>query len=44
MIEENNKWLVVVNPKASVGKSEKDWPLIKQTLIDEGIEFDDVMT
>ena len=44
MIESNNKWLVVVNPKASVGKSEKDWPLIKQTLIDEGIEFDDVMT
>ena len=44
MTEENNKWLVVVNPKASVGKSEKDWPLIKQTLINEGIEFDDVLT
>ena len=44
MTEENNKWLVVVNPKASVGKSEKDWPLIKQTLINEGIEFDDVTT
>ena len=44
MTEENNKWLVVVNPKASVGKSEKDWPLIKQTLINEGIDFDDVLT
>lgn len=44
MTIENNKWLVVVNPKASVGKSEKDWPLIKQLLINEGIEFDDVMT
>ena len=44
MTEENNKWLVVVNPMASVGKSGKDWPLIKQTLINEGIEFDDVMT
>lgn len=39
-----NKWLVVVNPKASVGKSEKDWPLIKQILVNEGIEFDDVLT
>ena len=44
MTEENNKWLVVVNPMASVGKSGKDWPLIKQILINEGIAFDDVMT
>ena len=44
MTEINNKWLVVVNPMASVGKSGKDWPLIKQTLINEGIEFDDVLT
>lgn len=44
MAESNNKWLVVVNPKASVGKSEKDWPLIKQILINEGIDFDDVLT
>ena len=44
MSEENNKWLVVVNPKASVGKSEKDWPIIRQILVNEGIEFDDVMT
>ena len=44
MIENNTKWLVVVNPKASVGKSEKDWPTIKELLIKEGIEFDDVLT
>ena len=44
MTEENNKWLVVVNPKASVGKSGKDWPQIRQILINEGIEFDDVLT
>ena len=44
MTETNDKWLVVVNPKASVGKSERDWPIIKQILIDEGIEFDDVLT
>ena len=44
MTEIKNKWLVVVNPMASVGKSGKDWPLIKQTLINEGIEFDNVLT
>ena len=44
MTETNSKWLVVVNPKASVGKSEKDWPEIKQLLIDVGIDFDDVLT
>ena len=41
---ENTKWLVVVNPEASIGKSGKDWPLIKQTLVNEGIEFDDILT
>jgi len=44
MTETNTKWLVVVNPKASVGKAEKDWPEIKQMLIDAGIEFDDILT
>jgi len=44
MAETNSKWLVVVNPKASVGKSEKDWPMIKQILINEGIDFDDILT
>ena len=44
MTEENTKWLVVVNPMASIGKSGKDWPLIKQTLVNEGIVFDDILT
>ena len=44
MTETNTKWLVVVNPKASVGKAEKDWPFIKQLLINEGIVFDDILT
>lgn len=44
MAETNSKWLVVVNPKASVGKSEKDWPLIKQILINEGFDFDYILT
>lgn len=44
MTEENNKWLVIVNPKASIGKAEKDWPKIKQILINEGITFDFIIT
>ena len=44
MTEIKSKWLVVVNPMASVGKSGKDWPEIKQLLVDEGIEFDDILT
>ena len=44
MIIENSKWLVVVNPKASVGKGEEDWPKIKQLLINEGIDFDAILT
>ena len=44
MTEENSKWLVVVNPKASIGKAEKDWPEIKQIFINEGIAFDFVVT
>ncbi|MBQ6305174.1 MAG: diacylglycerol kinase family lipid kinase [Bacteroidales bacterium] len=44
MTETNNRWLVVVNPKASVGKSGRDWPMIKQLLIQEGIMFDDILT
>ena len=43
-MEENNKWFVVVNPEASIGKSAKDWPLIKQILIKEGVEFVDTLT
>lgn len=44
MTESNNKWLVVVNPKASVGKAEEDWPKIKQILIKEGIDFEAILT
>ena len=41
---DNYKWLVVVNPMASVGKSGKDWPVIRQKLDDAGIDFDDILT
>ena len=41
---DNYKWLVVVNPMASVGKSGKDWPVIRQKLVDAGIDFDDILT
>ena len=44
MNEENTKWLVVVNPMASIGKAGKDWPQIKQLLVNEGIDFDFVVT
>ena len=44
MNEENNRWLVVVNPKASIGKGGKDWPVIKNLLEKEGFDFDFVVT
>lgn len=44
MTEENSKWLVIVNPKASIGKAGKDWPQIKQILEKEGIAFDYLIT
>ena len=44
MTEENSKWLVIVNPKASIGKAGKDWPQIKQILENEGIAFDFLIT
>ena len=44
MTEENSKWLVIVNPKASIGKAGKDWPQIKQILEKEGITFDYLIT
>lgn len=40
----NEKWLVIVNPKACVGKCEKDWPEIQQILTNEKIEFDSHLT
>lgn len=44
MNEENNKWLVVVNPMASIGKGGKDWPVIKDLLTAAGVDFDFVLT
>lgn len=44
MYEENNKWLVIVNPMASIGKAGKDWPQIRQILVNEGIDFDYIVT
>jgi len=44
MSEENPKWLVIVNPHASIGQCGKDWPEIEQILINEGIEFDAIQT
>ena len=44
MTEDNNKWLVVVNPKASIGKCGKDWPDIQSIMIKEGLAFDAVLT
>lgn len=44
MSEENNKWLVIVNPMASIGKSGKDWPMIKKALENEHIDFDFLVT
>lgn len=44
MSETTNKWLVVVNPNASIRKCEKDWPEIKRLLLQEQIEFDAIKT
>lgn len=44
MDENNNRWLVVVNPQASIGKCSKDWPEIKRLLDDSGLEYDFIMT
>lgn len=44
MSTETKDWLVIVNPKASIGKCGKDWPEIKQILVNKGIEFDAILT
>ncbi len=44
MIEENNSWLVIVNPMASIGRCRKDWPEIKKYLEQEGIDFNFIIT
>ena len=44
MQAENNKWLIIVNPAASIGKCKKDWPEIHDILVKEGLDFDAVLT
>lgn len=44
MSDTTNKWLVIVNPNASIQKCERDWPEIEQLLINEGIDFDAILT
>lgn len=39
-MNETNKWLIVVNPKAYLGRSIKDWPTIEKILFAEGFDFD----
>ena len=43
-MKETDKWLVVVNPRAGVGKCEKDWPIIKGLLTKAGFPFMSVQT
>lgn len=44
MSDNTDKWLVIVNPKASIGKCGKDWPEIQQLLTNEGFDFDACLT
>ena len=44
MLNENNKWLIVVNPAASIGKCGKDWPIIQDIFTKEGFDFDAQLT
>lgn len=44
MYEENNKWLVIVNPQASIGKCGNDWPEIRKILDEAELEYDAVVT
>lgn len=39
-----NRWLVIVNPNAGVGRGKKDWKDIRELLISEKFEFDAVFT
>ena len=41
---DNNTWLVIVNPEASIGKCGKDWPEIQSIFTNEGFDFDAVLT
>jgi len=44
MLDENNKWLIIVNPAASIGKCGKDWPEIQAILTNEGFDYDAILT
>lgn len=44
MDDTTNKWLVIVNPAASIGKCGKDWPDIQQLLTDAQFAFDAFVT
>lgn len=39
-----DKWMVIVNPNAGVGKGEKDWDKIKELLVKHKIQFETVFT
>jgi diacylglycerol kinase (ATP) len=43
-MKETDKWLVVVNPKAGSSKCEKDWPKVKELLLQQGFSFLSVLT
>lgn len=40
----NNKWLVVVNPMASIGKGARDWREIEPLFVSQNIDFYSVIT
>ena len=41
---EINKWFAIVNPEAGSGKGLKDWPRIKELLINQDVPFDFFIT
>ena len=43
-IKSNDKWMVIVNPRAGTGKGEKDWEKINEYLSHSGIQFETVTT
>lgn len=44
MLDNNNRWLIIVNPAASIGKCGKDWPEIRSIFTKEGFYFDAELT
>lgn len=44
MQDKNNKWLIIVNPAAAIGKCGKDWPEIEKIFIKEGFDYDAILT